>query len=507
MKSLSIQVPALYQNRPGLVLAFAILVHVVLWTLLPTLFFDNAPVDVIEIINWGHNPQLGYTKHPPLPAWITWLVFDFLGSGITGIYLISQLHVAATLIFAYLLASNIIGKNPALISTALLWGVFYYSIPTPEYNHNIAQMPFWAGAIYFYYRACFMRRDVAWLACGFCLVAVGYAKYSGILLVFTLLAHLLFTKNGRDAWRNPYFWGGIVLSILLFLPHLNWLIENEFVPFTYALDQDGAKNIIDHFIFPAKFLGAQILDHAGMLVLILVILKWPSKAPTFRESKSITKDQKVFIWLIAIGPLMLSLVLSFLLGLKFKTMWGAPMFTFSGLLAMVCLGHQIRIQNVKAVSVIWIALIVLPPIGVAISTWIAPVLRQKGSRVIYPGKAIAQIVNANWREGMGTKLEYVIGDYWTAGNVGVYAPDRPLVYSGDPIENSWIDLARLRKSGGIIVWDQRFGEAMPSNLRQQFPNFEPGGQIQIPWGRPGLESSPVSLKWAWLRPLKNRESD
>ena len=46
---------------------------------------------------WGHQWQLGYHKHPPLPAWIAEAAAVGCGGHFWGVYLVSQLGIVACL--------------------------------------------------------------------------------------------------------------------------------------------------------------------------------------------------------------------------------------------------------------------------------------------------------------------------------------------------------------------------------------------------------------------------
>ena len=46
-----------------------LLIHLVIWTLVPTISNTNLPLDTIEALAWGNNLDWGYSKHPPFSAW------------------------------------------------------------------------------------------------------------------------------------------------------------------------------------------------------------------------------------------------------------------------------------------------------------------------------------------------------------------------------------------------------------------------------------------------------
>ena len=50
-------------------------VHLVLWTVVPTLFNQNLPLDTIEALAWGSNLDWGFNKHPPASAFFVEIFF------------------------------------------------------------------------------------------------------------------------------------------------------------------------------------------------------------------------------------------------------------------------------------------------------------------------------------------------------------------------------------------------------------------------------------------------
>ena len=68
-------------------------VHVLIWTLIPTLVNSNLPLDTIEALAWVSDIQWGYSKHPPLSAWFSGLVFAIFSNQDWAYYFLSQLFV------------------------------------------------------------------------------------------------------------------------------------------------------------------------------------------------------------------------------------------------------------------------------------------------------------------------------------------------------------------------------------------------------------------------------
>src|ERR1043166_9727341 len=73
------KVVALAQRHPGRALAVMLILHILVWTLLPLLLCPNLQLDLAESLALGKEWQLGYWKHPPLPWWISALAYDITG--------------------------------------------------------------------------------------------------------------------------------------------------------------------------------------------------------------------------------------------------------------------------------------------------------------------------------------------------------------------------------------------------------------------------------------------
>ena len=70
-----------------------LLAHLITWTLIPTISNINLPLDTIEALAWGNNPDWGYSKHPPVSAWATEFTYQIFGNQDWAYYLLSQLFV------------------------------------------------------------------------------------------------------------------------------------------------------------------------------------------------------------------------------------------------------------------------------------------------------------------------------------------------------------------------------------------------------------------------------
>ena len=118
-------------------------VHLVIWTLVPTLTNQNLPLDTIEALAWGSNLDWGFSKHPPLSAFVAEIFYQIFGSQDWAYYFLSQLFVVISF-FVVLKFSEDFFKNKiyGLIAVLLLEGIYFYNYTTPEFNVYVCELPF-----------------------------------------------------------------------------------------------------------------------------------------------------------------------------------------------------------------------------------------------------------------------------------------------------------------------------------------------------------------------------
>jgi len=59
-------------------------VHLIFWTLVPSLTNSNLPLDTIEALAWGSNLDWGFNKHPPMSAFFPEVFIKIFGWGMMG---------------------------------------------------------------------------------------------------------------------------------------------------------------------------------------------------------------------------------------------------------------------------------------------------------------------------------------------------------------------------------------------------------------------------------------
>ena len=391
-------------------------IHLLLWVLAPSLTNKNLPLDTIEALAWGSNLDWGFNKHPPLSAFAVEIFYRIFGTNDWAYYLLSQLFVIVGFIAVYKFSNEILNNQKlALLSVLLLEGIYFYNFTTPEFNVNVAQLPFWALTVYYTWRCIKYDKSTDYVFLGLFAGLGILSKYLFIYLIIGIkLVFIYFLRKGKKIKFSHYFIAGPI-TLLILLPHIIWLTENNYMTITYGLQRTGGVgSFLDHLIYPLIFLTKQI----GLLAPFLFISFFLLKKIT---PKLNLKDEKlVFLFLTTIAPIFLMLLTSMIMGAKIRTMWMTPFYLFSGTFIIYIFKSQINLNKLQNFASIFIILFIFSPLAYAYVS-----ITQTEKRTDFPGKQKAKEVQSLWDQKYKSEIYYVIGDEWYAGNLSYHLKSRP----------------------------------------------------------------------------------
>ncbi len=480
-------------------------VHVLIWWLLPALLQHNLPLDVIELLAWGREWRIVYYKHPPLPAWILESIAIAFDRWPPALYLAGPLASALSLYAVWRLGRAMIGERRALFAVLAQTGVVYFTIFTPEFNHNVVLLPLWAALGLAGYRACFMaggrRLGCARWAWFGVLAALGMlGKYTTVLLLLPMLLLTVLHPRLRRVWASLGPWLALAVALLLLLPHLLALWRIDLAPVQYASGRAlGPTHWYDHIVNPLLFAVAQLGDIAAAL-LAIALLAWrrPGEPVAMSGPTPLPPEQRAYLATITWAPVGLAVAASVILGLQLKDMWGYPMWCFIGLFLMAEVVGPITGGGERRFAVAWLAILVIVPVVFAVQQTIGGRFLRKPMRGQFPGRELAGLVEQRWHTVVGgAPLAIVAGDTWIAGNVAFYGAEHPSVFiDADPARSPWIEPEMLARRGAVLIWQEPGGE--PEWL-SRLPAALPQPPIELPYVRP-MGHPPARFDWAILKP-------
>ncbi len=389
--------------------------HLVIWTLVPALSNVNLPLDTIEALAWGSNLDWGFNKHPPLSAFMVEIFYQIFGNQDWAYYFLSQIFVIIAFIVVYKFSEEIFNnKKLALLSVLLLEGIYFYNFTTPEFNVNVVQLPFWALTVYYTWRCVKYDKATDYVFLGLFAGLGILSKYLFIYLIIGIkLVFFYFLKKGI---KFSHFFIAGPIALLIILPHLIWLTENNYITITYGLLRTGGVgNFIDHLVYPLIFLAKQI----GLLIPFLLMSFLLIKRI---KPKINLKDKKlVFLLLTTIAPIFFMLLTSMIMGAKIRTMWMTPFYLFSGVLLIYVFQKNVVINKLKKFFLLFTFLFLLYPAAYLIISFL-----NDSKRTDYPGQEIARLVQNKWDNNFINEIKIVVGDEWYAGNLSYHLNSRPV---------------------------------------------------------------------------------
>ena len=409
----------LNRNITNIFFIFA-LSHLIIWTLVPSLTNKNLPLDTIEALAWGSNLDWGFNKHPPVSAFFPEVFFQIFGSQDWVFYLLSQIFVLVAFYYVFKFANEVLGNvKLSLISVLLLESIYFYNFTTPEFNVNVCQLPFWSLVVYYSWKI-YQAREIKFIDCFLIglFAALGFlSKYLFIYLLISINLLFIYLIFIRKIKKFDFKYLVIIeVFIVLLVPHLIWLLNNDFITVSYGLKRTGLEGtgILDHFKYPIIFLFKQI----GILIPFFLLVYLLVKKIKFKIN---LKDKKLlFLIFVNILPIGLMFITSLVTGSKVRTMWMTPFYLFFGVLFVYSLQSQINIKKINSFLYGFLFLFFFSPILYSYES-----ISKTDKRTDYPGKEIAAKVQIIWNQDFDKEIEFVTGNEWNAGNLSYHLKSRP----------------------------------------------------------------------------------
>ncbi len=410
-------------------------VHLIIWTSIPTLTNSNLPLDTIEALAWASNLDWGFNKHPPMSAFLVEIFYQIFGAQDWAYYLLSQICVIISFFVIFKFAEDFFkNKIFCLLSVLLLEGIYFYNFTTPEFNVNVCLMPFWALTVLYFWKGFKDNKILDWLLVG---LFAGFGFLSKYLFIYLGLAidvfliYMIYKKKIDFKCITSF-----IPFLIVLLPHLVWLNENNYATINYGLHRtgDGDQDYLNHIIHPLIFLLKQLgILVPFFLMVLLLIFKF--------KTKFNLKDHKLlFLLVINFAPIALMFLTSMVMGIKIRTMWMTPFYLFFGVLIMYLFAKKIDLKKINNFIYLFIFLFILSPF---VYGYIS--LKETNKRTDYHGKEIADLVQSRWNKNFTNDINYIVGDEWLGGNLSYHLKNRPIWFNNiqGKIEN-------LDKSGGIV---------------------------------------------------------
>jgi len=431
--------------RADSTLLLSLVAYVAVWTVYGTI--AKAPQglhpDMVEIVAWSRDLSLGYLKHPPLAAWLVAAWFAVFPMTEWAYYLLAMLMPAVALWLAWKLSADYLDAEKRIAGLLLLTLVPFFNFHALKYNVNTVMMPLWAATALAFLRS-YRTLSLKWaVLAGVCAAGAMLTKYWSVFLLLGLVLAALIDKRRMAYFKSLAPWATIVAGAIVLAPHMVWLIEHNFAPFTYAMAVHGEKSLATAAVSTLGYLGGSIAYIAIPLIVAAVMaafkpamladMAWPHE----RERRLAA----LAFWL----PFLLPALGAILGRSEITSLWSMPAFTLLGVLLLSPQGVTVRAVDTQRLIV---AAIVVPLAMLAASPVIALMAQRKGPPAASAQAALlAHQVEQVWRQMTPEPLRFVGGEADLAYGVVTYAVDRPRALTDMPPP----DAAELGRAGAVYV--------------------------------------------------------
>jgi hypothetical protein len=207
--------------------------------------------DEFQFLSDASHLDWGFVAYPPLTPLVERISLGVFGLSLIGLRLCSVFAQAAAIVVTGLMARELGGGRIAQIAAAA--AVALSPLPLfegTEFQYTSFDYLWWVLIAYFTIRLLRSENPRWWLAIG---VAVGLGlmtKYSIVFYIAGILGGMALSR-ARRYFLNGWFWAGIAVGLLIFLPNLLWQIHHHFISYDflqYIHKRDVGEGRADGFL-------------------------------------------------------------------------------------------------------------------------------------------------------------------------------------------------------------------------------------------------------------------
>ncbi len=381
--------------------------HVTVWTLLHTFLYRNLPYDVFEGIAYGKQWEWGYWKHPPLPWWLVDIVRRLTAPHLWGFFLIGELAAVGCFWAIWRLGREMLPPLEALVATVLLDGCIVFNIESKALEHNIVQLPFFGLAGWSLYRAFVAGKNLDWVLAGVWFGLALYAKYTVAILLLPLLVFAVVDPTARRCWATPGPYISMLIFAALVAPHIYWLVANNFTAIAFFGEQAPPL----HGVWPVARSTAAYVVNAVLLVVPVFLMFQATMGALWRKPNPPLPAEafaRRYLGVLALGPLVITVVASVLLAREFKSSWSSQFWCFISLYLIVIWRLRVDRESLCRLIAAWAA-ITASLMAAQVASQILVIARSELVDTQFPGDRFAATLLDAWHRKTGKPLFYLAG--------------------------------------------------------------------------------------------------
>lgn len=189
--------------------------------------------DELQFLSDAVHLDWGYVPYPPLTPFLEHILLSIFGLSMVGLRLFAVIAQASAIIVSGLMARDLGGGRLAQATAALAVAFTPLSLfEGTEFQYTSFDYLWWILIAWFTVRLLKSNDPRWWLAIG---AAIGLGletKYAVAFLIAGVLAGVAFSQ-ARRYLRSKWFWAGVAVALLIFLPNFIWLVRHDFISYQF----------------------------------------------------------------------------------------------------------------------------------------------------------------------------------------------------------------------------------------------------------------------------------
>lgn len=464
----------------GLAVAIGLLLFSLIWLAQLTHSSLSPPADNIEQLTWTGALDWGYYKHPPLPTWLLWLAGQLFGVTAWTSYGLAAVMVFMSMVIIWRLLSSMRSREYATLALMAVLCITYYNGRLYFYNHNTVLLLISTASAALSWKAWSTGSPGWWAALG---LAIGLGLITKYQIAVTVVCVVVFWLTQRG-WRDTRQRSGILLaalvSLIVFVPHIEWLRTHDFAPIQYAMDTSLSMHLERGTRFAVAFnwILDQLLNRALLAwVLIAIAFGLADRRVTGGTAISpanVVADAKagsralLLTW--GIVPLAFMPLMSIATGSQLQMPWGTAFLPFAVPAVMEIFGGQAKSRRLawRSILIAFTAIQVCLLILNQLTSPFGPKNMRDQFWRSFDSQALADQLVKNVQIGSANPQPCVVaGPTDIAGVLALTLPNHPMVLVDERLDRSpWLTAAALNncrvlhvgrgipEAGGLMVGAQ-----------------------------------------------------
>jgi 4-amino-4-deoxy-L-arabinose transferase-like glycosyltransferase len=216
--------------------------------------------DEMVVVDNAYNLDWGYVEYPPVTPFLTRISLGIFGLSLVSARMFAALAQSIAMVLAGLMARELGGKRFTQILAAIATAIAPIALAEGAMVMYVTFDFLWSVLIaYFIIRLLKSEDPRWWLGIGAVIGLGMMTKFTMAFFTASIVGGVLLT-DARRYLKSPWLWGGVILSLLVFLPNLLWQIKHDFISLDFlqgihARDvREGRAEdyVIEQFVFCAN---------------------------------------------------------------------------------------------------------------------------------------------------------------------------------------------------------------------------------------------------------------